>query len=127
MGILDELKELGVEGGLTIIIATAVSIVMGLLLSPVAATTWAPILGAFLALIILIWLYLSTEVDRVTFPKFMILLLAAGIWGSIIIAFVPAAANFIANLDPSFSSIRALGWSVVYVGIAMKIGVKLFD
>lgn len=118
---IDDLKNIAITALLLLIIASALSVVVSMLLGPVyQAVGYQTIIGGVIALILLMVVAAQTDLDKMSFVNIIILFVAVGLIGSVITTFLPAVAPYIISVE-SFANLTAIAWSLVYIGLAMAV------
>lgn len=122
----DALKKLLIRGLLAAVIGGFVAWILSMFINPIMATTWGGIIGAGLALVALFVVFAKTTIDNLDIASVLILWLAVAFVGGILAGIVPAIAPFILVPTQAFTPV-GLGWTYVYIGIAMLITKKWWN
>ena len=111
---------------LVAVIGGVLSVILGYILGAVyGAVGYQAILGGIFALLLLIYVAATTELDKMKFFDIIILLIAVGLVGSIIVTIVPVAAPYILNVSITQNWVTGIAWSLVYIGLALLVKDKL--
>lgn len=122
---LEKLKDLGITALILVLIASVLSTVLSMVLGPVYQTVgFQAIIGGIIALVLLLVVAGETGLDEMKFFDIIVLFVAVGLIGSVIVTFLPAVASYIISVE-SFSSLTAIAWSLAYIGLAMWVREKI--
>lgn len=98
---------------MTIVVGTVLSTVLGMILPVVPLTT---LVGAFLALLALIYVISYGAGSKIYLFPFLAVLAATGIVAEILVMIIPQISQYIVTL--SAFTVTGLVWTAAYVGIA---------
>ena len=116
---LDDMKGLLMTAFIVLLIASASSFVLALVLGPVyAAIGYQTIIGGIIALVLLLVVAAKTDLDKMTFFNIIVLFIAVGLLGSILLTIFPAAAPYIISVN-NFADLTAIAWTLVYIGAGL--------
>lgn len=119
---LDNLKDLGIMAILVAVIGGLVAYALGFVLNPINGIDpiFGPLIGGIILVILMLYIAMKTNVDKMTFFGVVILLLMVSIVGTFVVGIFPLSAPYILTLTGTLNW-TAISWSLVYVGIAMAV------
>jgi len=124
--VLGKVTDWLVLATLVAIIGGFMSVILGYVFGAVYTVVgFQTILGGIFALILLIIVAAETDLDGMAFFDIVILLIAVGLVGSIIVTIVPLAAPYILNVSITQNWVTGIAWSLVYIGLALLVKDKL--
>lgn len=123
----DKLKEIGIQALIAAGLGGVLAYLLSFVLGPILAldTLFGPLIGGIIAIVVLVYVATKTELDTTSFWNVIVLLLAVAVVGTFVVGIIPAAAPYILTLADPFTSLLALGWTLIYVGAALAIYDKL--
>jgi len=120
--VLGKVTDWLVLATLVAIIGGFMSVILGYVFGAVYTVVgFQTILGGIFALILLIIVAAETDLDGMAFFDIVILLIAVGLVGSIIVTIVPLAAPYILNVSITQNWVTGIAWSLVYIGLALLV------
>ena len=115
---LDKLKDLFVLAILVAIIGGIAAFVLGAVLGMVtSAVGFETIIGAIVALLLLMYVAEKTDFDKYNIFSVIVLLLVVALIGDIVLQFSPVAASWLLTTAGPLT-VTGFAWVFVYIGIA---------
>lgn len=118
---IDDIKDLAIKATMVAVLGGIISYLLGMVLGPISAINIVgPLIGGVLAIVLLFYIAIKTNLDKMSIFNIVVLLLFVSVIGTLIVSIAPIATGYILTLTQTLTWAN-IAWSFVYVGLAMMI------